>query len=98
MDLHLLPSDHDDLGHDRPSWPPASEEASNHPHAGRIWERLIRAHKRRGLAYNAEALAVAALTIEDAPRDPLTSPRWCIYMRNGRLCPGNHANDCDIPW
>jgi len=68
------------------------------PDASPIWLRLIRAHKRRGLGYSAEALAEAALTIADASRDPLADPRWCIYLRNGRPCPGNHANDCDIPW
>lgn len=72
----------------RPSWPPASQQAHDDPHASRVWSRLIRAHARRGLTYHPEALAAAALTLADAPLDPLGPwARDCIHHRNGRECP-----------
>jgi len=88
------------------SWPGyqgASEEAHYHPTARGIWGRLIDAHERRGLAFDAEALAVVALTLAEAPRDPLDDPRGCIFERNGRECPGGNRPlvghlGCDIPF
>lgn len=66
----------------------ACEEAHYHPTARWIWARLIDAHERRALAFDAEALAVAALTLAEAPPDPLGPwARDCIHQRNGRECP-----------
>lgn len=87
MDLHHLPPDHDDLG-ERPSWPPDSQVAREHPQARHIWSRLMRAHERRGLAFDAEELAAVALTVAEAMPDPLGPwARLCIHHRNGRECP-----------
>lgn len=77
----------------------ACEEAHYHPTARGIWGRLCDAHQRRGLAFDTEELAVAALTLAYALRDPLKGVRGCIFNRNGRDCPGGtgHAG-CDIPF
>jgi hypothetical protein len=77
----------------------ACEEAHYHPTARGIWGRLIDAHERRGLAFDAEELAAAALSLAFAPRDPLTEYfRPCIRVRHGLLCDGTKECNCDIPF
>jgi hypothetical protein len=80
----------------------ATEEAHYHPTAGPMWNRWMRACERRGIAYDAVALAEHALHNADA-RDPLTAySRPCIFQRNGRECRSFAgrpcAADCDIPF
>lgn len=72
------------------------EYAYYHPGARPIWERLLRTIARRKLNIHATEAALAALALADAKRDPLTSERGCIYIRNGRECPGAHTVECDI--
>lgn len=80
--------------------PPADpcEEAYYHPGARHVWERLLRTIARRKLNIHATDAALVALALADAGRDKLIGARGCIYIRNGRQCPGNHAADCDIPF
>ena len=80
----------------------ATEEAHYHPIAGPMWSRWMQACERRGIAYDAVALAEAALTNADA-NDPLErSARGCIFQRNGRPCRaedgGSCSPHCDIPF
>lgn len=104
MDSEHLALDHDDLGSGPPSWPPVEldvcAEAHYHPRARHIWGRLIEAHERRGLPHDVEALALAALVLVDAPRDPLASPGHdrCIRARHGLPCDGTKGCHCDIPF
>ena len=57
---------------------------------------------RRKLNIHAADAAVIALTLADAGRDELAGERGCIFIRNGRECPGSdpasHSRHCDIPW
>lgn len=84
--------------------PPADpcEEAYYHPGARPAWERLLRTIARRKLNIHAADAAVIALTLADAGRDELAGERGCIFIRNGRECPGSdpasHSRHCDIPW
>lgn len=78
------------------------EEVHYDPDASRVWRRLMEAHARRGLAYDAEALAAAALKLTSAPVDTLARVwRTCIFTRNGRKCRSGSGRcwaGCDIPF
>lgn len=86
---------------DGPTYIDATEEAHYHPEAGRMWNRWMLRCERRGITYDAVALAEAALANADA-RDPLNGYRNCILRRNGRECRSYAgrpcAADCDIPF
>lgn len=76
----------------------ASEEAYYTPGARTLWSHMMEAHERRGMTYDAEALAEAALALHYA-RDTVDRPIYrCIRTRHGLPCDGScrGAGGCDF--
>lgn len=81
----------------------ASEEAHYTPGARALWSHAMKNCERRGLPYDAEALAEAALALH-YERDPIDRPIYrCIRARHGLPCDGDcrgagRGCDFDIPF
>ena len=67
-----------------------------------LTHRLERVAFEHRVELSAQEAEDAALALFNAPGDPLALDRGCIFLRNGRPCPGASGRECtsscDIPF